>query len=183
VRSKYRFLSVPGGGLAVGLDVKLPSGDSENLLGTGAAAGTVSLIGSSSMGRLAPHFNVAFFGSGDSDIVDLSNEFQYRFGTEIIAVPTVTLSADIIGRSLISAGRLQLADRTRTFFTQAGVNGSITQPEYAASEGTLNLVSLALGGKFNVGGNFLINANLLVALTDVGVTARFTPVVGFDYTF
>ncbi len=183
VRTKYRFLSTPGGGLAAGLDVKLPTGDAENLLGAGAASVNVSLIGSSSIGRVAPHFNTAFLASGNSDVVTLANEFQYRFGTEIIAAPTVTLSADIIGRTLIDAGRLQLADRTRSYFNQAGVAGSVTQQEYAASEGTLNLVSLALGGKFNVGSNLLINANVLVALTDGGVTARFTPVVGFDYTF
>ena len=42
---------------------------------------------------------------------------------------------------------------------------------------------MALGGKFNVAGNLLINANVLVALNDAGVTARVTPVIGFDYSF
>ena len=37
IRSKYNFLKRSGGGLAAVLDVTLPTGDSDNLLGTGAA--------------------------------------------------------------------------------------------------------------------------------------------------
>jgi hypothetical protein len=45
------------------------------------------------------------------------------------------------------------------------------------------LLNLAVGGKFNLGGNFLLNANVLFALSDAGVIAKVTPVIGFDYTF
>jgi hypothetical protein len=55
--------------------------------------------------------------------------------------------------------------------------------ELTSREGSLNLTSLAVGGKFNVSGNLLVNANLLIALSSAGVTARVTPVVGFDYSF
>ena len=48
---------------------------------------------------------------------------------------------------------------------------------------SLNLFNAAFGGKFNVARNLLINASVLVALNSRGVTARFTPVVGFDYAF
>jgi hypothetical protein len=183
LRAKYRFLPAPGGGLAAGVDVRLPSGDESNLLGTGAAAATFTLIGSSPMGRLAPHFNIAFTGSGTSDLLDVPNEFTYKFGSEFVPGATVTLNADVIGRTLVDAGRLQLTPVTRTFRSNVGVPGSITLEEYQLTSGNLNLISLALGGKFNVGGNFLINANVLVPLNDAGVTAKVTPVIGFDYSF
>jgi hypothetical protein len=44
-------------------------------------------------------------------------------------------------------------------------------------------MNLAVGGKFNITGNLLINANVLLALTSTGVTAPVTPVIGFDYSF
>jgi hypothetical protein len=183
VRAKYRFLDTPGGGLAAGVDVRLPTGDANQLLGTGAAAATLALIGSTSRGNLAPHFNVAFTGAGHSDVVSVANELGYKVGTEFIATPQITWTADLIGRALLSTQRLTLSPTVHNFMSSTGVPGSATFDEYVAQNGTLNLVALALGGKFNVSGKLLINANVLVALTSAGVTARLTPVVGFDYSF
>jgi hypothetical protein len=183
VRGKYRFLSASGGGLAAGVDLRLPTGDADNLLGTGAVGATFSLIGSTSSSAFAPHFNVSYSASGDSDVVDIANELTYKFGSEFVVAPAVTLNADFLGRTLIDAGRLGLSDIRHAFTTQAGVPGSLTTSEYVARDGALNLSSLAVGGKFNVAGNLLINANVLIALSDSGVTARITPVFGFDYTF
>jgi hypothetical protein len=183
VRGKYRFFSGAGGGVAGGVDVRLPTGDSENLLGTGAAAVTFSLIASTTNGRFAPHFNVGYTASGESDVVTLADEFVYKFGSEFEAAPTVTLNADFLGRSLRDVTRLELTDVVHTYFNAAGTPGSTTFSEYVATGGTLNVMDLALGAKFNVAGNLLINANVLLALNDSGVRAKVTPVFGFDYTF
>lgn len=191
VRAKYRLATLPGGGLAAGVDVRLPSGDSDELLGTGAASATLVLIGSASRGRFGPHFNVGYAASDSSDVANLSNELNYKLGTEFAASPKLTLSADLIGRSLIDAGSLRLQSVVHNYRSDAGVAGSATLREYAPRvpsgggllDGALNLVSVAVGGKFNVKSNLLINANVLVALNKAGLTARFTPVLGFDYTF
>jgi hypothetical protein len=183
VRSKYRFFDAAGGGLAAGVDVRLPTGNDEDLLGTGAAAVAGTLIGSTTVGRWAPHFNVGFTKSGSGNIVNAPDEFGYRLGTEFIATPTVTLNTTLIGRTLIDAGRLQLTDTTWNFVNNLGVPGSTSFQEYTVRGDSLNLVSLAMGGKFNVAGNVLVSANVLVALSSAGVTARVTPVVGIDYSF
>ncbi len=183
LRTKYRFIDVEGGGLAAGVDLRLPTGNDEELLGTGAAAVTGTFIGSMTVGRLAPHVNVGFTRSGSGSVVNAPNEFGYRVGTEFAATPTLTLSGTLIGRTLIDAGRLQLTDTTWNFMNNQGVRGSTTFSEYTTRSGSLNLASLAVGGKYNVAGNFLVSANLLFALSSAGVTARVTPVVGIDYAF
>lgn len=183
VRTKYRFLDVPGGGLAAGVDLRLPTGDDEELLGTGAAAVSGTLIGSATIGRLAPHVNVGFTKSGAGDIVNTPDEFGYRFGTEFVVTPTVTLTGTFIGRTLIDAGRLRLSTTSWSFRDNRGVTGATTFDEYTARDGALHLATLAMGGKFNVAGNFLVSANLLVALSSAGVTSRVTPVFGVDYSF
>jgi hypothetical protein len=183
VRAKYRFASMNGGGLAAGIDLRLPTGDSENLLGTGAVGAAFTLIGSSTRGSFGPHFNVGFTTNGESDVITIPDEFNYRLGTEYVATPRVTLNADLLGRTLIDAGRLELTSVTHTYTNNAGVAGSTTFDEYVARSGSLNLLNLAVGGKFNLRGNFLLNANVLFALNDAGVIARVTPVIGFDYTF
>ena len=191
VRAKYRFASRAGGGLAAGVDLRLPSGDSDELLGTGAASATVVLIGSASRGRFGPHFNVGYAASGNSDVANLSNEFNYKVGTEFVASPRITLSGDLVGRSLIDAGSLRLQSVVHNYRSDTGVAGSTTLQEYAPRvasgggllDGALNLVSVAVGGKINVKNTLLINANVLVALNKAGLTARITPVIGFDFTF
>jgi len=183
LRAKYHFLETAGGGLAAGIDVRLPTGDSENLLGTGAAAATFTLIGSAPHGRLAPHFNVGFTGAGSSDIIEVPNEFAYKFGSEFAAAPRATFNVDFIGRTLVNAGRLQLTPTVHSYFNAVGTPGSLTTQEYQRNDSSLNLLTLALGGKFNVGGNLLINANILVPLTDAGIKANVTPVIGAEYTF
>jgi hypothetical protein len=183
LRAKYRFLKSPGGGMAAGVDIRLPSGDAENLLGTGATAATFTLVGSSARGQLSPHFNIGFTAAGSSDVITVPNEFAYKFGTEWAAAPTATFNFDFVGRTLINAGRLELVDTTHTYTNNVGVPGSITLQEYQLTDGALNLLTLALGGKFNVKGNFLINANILVPLTDAGISAKVTPVIGAEYTF
>jgi hypothetical protein len=97
--------------------------------------------------------------------------------------PRVTLAGDLLGRTLRDAGRLEFGDTTWNYLDAAGVQHTTTFHELTSKAGSLNLTTLAVGGKFNVAGNLLINANILVALSSAGVTARVTPVVGFDYSF
>jgi hypothetical protein len=184
LRAKYRFFSGQGGGVAAGFDVRLPTGDADNLLGTGATAVNALVIGSSTYGVWSPHFNLAYSASGTGDVVDVPDEFGFRLGTEFAASPRATLVADLIGRALIDAGRLKLDDTISTFTDAAGVPRATILREFVSyQEETLTLVQLGVGGKFNVTGNFLINANVLFALSSTGVSAPITPVIGFDYSF
>jgi hypothetical protein len=59
-RTKYRFLEEEHGGLAAGVDLRVPSGDKENLLGTGAVQTKLSLIGSDEFGIVSPHVNFGY---------------------------------------------------------------------------------------------------------------------------
>jgi len=187
LRTKYRFLSMKGGGLAAGVDFRLPTGDEQNLLGTGSTQATFTFIGSSAYGKFAPHYNLAYTASTEGNVDDnipaISDEFDYKFGTEFGVSPTITLSADFIGRTLIDSGRLQFGNNTYNYMSAAGVPGSITVNELNTTDKSLNLTSLVVGGKFNVAGNLLINANVLFSLGSRGVTAPVTPVIGAEYSF
>lgn len=183
VRTKYRFLDVPGGGLAAGVDLRLPTGDDTELLGTGATQVAFMLIGSNTRGRLSPHFNVGYTGSSSGDVVGIPDEFGYRVGTELLATPRVTLSADLIGRTLLDAGRLEFQDFEHDYIDPGGDPQTIVFNELSSTDNSLNLTTLAVGGKVNAAGNLLINANLLFSLGSRGLTAAVTPVIGVDYSF
>src|SRR4029077_17425066 len=46
VRTKYRFVGVAGGGMAAGVDLRLPTGDANELLGAGGTEAKLLLIAS-----------------------------------------------------------------------------------------------------------------------------------------
>ena len=57
--AKYRFLRQAQGGLAAGLEVRVPSGDTDQSRGLGTTRSLMSLIWSRG-GRIAPHANAGF---------------------------------------------------------------------------------------------------------------------------
>ena len=184
-RAKYRFLDLPGGGLAAGVDLRLPTGDDANLLGSGAAQTRVSFIASRTLNKFAPHVNVGytFSGTPSSPFFALADEFNYTAGAEIEATPRVTITGDLIGRSLRNSGRLQEQPRVFDYMSNTGTRGSVTKTEFAMQSGNLNLVLAAAGVKVNVAGNLLISANALFSLTQAGIRDTVTPAIGFDYAF
>ena len=86
LRAKYRFFNAAGGGLAAGVDLRLPTGDSEQLLGTGGAQLKVGLIGSMASGPFSPHVNVGYTFSRGTEATlltvspDVPDEFSYASG-------------------------------------------------------------------------------------------------------
>jgi hypothetical protein len=108
LRSKYNLAhaSETFVDLAVYNELKLPTGDANNLLGSGNTDVLAEIVASKQIGFIAPHVNVGYqvaLGHG----VDRSN-FRYIVGADARVIPEVTLGADIVGR-LDDAG-LHLVD-------------------------------------------------------------------------
>ena len=65
MRTKYNFLrTATNTWLSLGVDLRLPSGDAENLLGLGTTQGKFFLIASSDNERFSPHVNIGFTALG-----------------------------------------------------------------------------------------------------------------------
>jgi hypothetical protein len=67
LRTKYRFLDADqGGGIAAAIDLRLPTGDKEKLLGTGATRTKLLFIASGEFSHFSPHVNVGYtFSHGE----------------------------------------------------------------------------------------------------------------------
>jgi hypothetical protein len=185
LRAKYHLLRRSGGGLAVALDLRPPSGDADNLLGTGATQAKFLVIGSATSGRFSPHVNVGYTASGTSSnaLTNVTDEFNYAVGTEFAPSPRVTFTGDLLGRQLRDAGRLVEHARVFNWTTQAGATGSTTFSEFALESGSLNLTFGSVGAKYNPVQNLLISGNVLIPLTDRGIRSRPVPVIGAEYSF
>jgi len=204
VRTKYNFLRAASTWMSLGVDLRLPSGDSDNLLGLGTTQGKFFLIASSTNERISPHVNLGFTVSGEGkpetlyqfEPLGVSDEFNYAGGVEIVAHPKLTILADFIGRTLFDAGDLEL--ETKTFPFRAGAGSNATAPLQTSStnpvtgqpyeqlglrDGNLSLLLGTAGFKYNAGTNLLLNANNLFPLTDAGLRDRLTFAIGLDYAF
>jgi hypothetical protein len=193
-RAKFRLTSAKDFGLALAADVRLPTGDEKNLLGTGSTQAKLYLVGSGSLGKINPHANVGGTMSfGSSDIIgDLPNEFDYTVGFDASLHERVSLDADVIGRTLINANRLVNGDRTFKYFlyTQQGPPPpppseqlTTTRVESSIQTANQNLLLGAIGLKLNPFSNFILSGNVFVPLNNNGLRADITLSVGADYSF
>ena len=113
-------------------------------------------------------------GTGISE--DLPDVGTYSVGAAIEIHPRVTAAVDILGRYVIDSPRLQ-----RTDFH--ALNGTSVFPNITFTSGSFNELSAAAGLKINTFGRFLVTANLLVKLNDVGLRDKVSPLVGIEYAF
>ena len=189
LRTKYRVFDAAGGGLAAGVDLRLPTGNSEDLLGTGGEQLKLAFIGSMASGPFSPHVNLGYTFSrgGEASLLSVSSEipdeFSYAGGFDAAVSARTTISVDVTGRTLRKLGRLVPVARQFPFVTQAGVFGTAAFEEFARRPGDLSLVVGAAGVRFNPRGNFLISAQVLLPMTKAGLRDKVTPVIGVDYSF
>lgn len=191
VRTKYNFLKRNGGGLAGGVDLRLPTGDETNLLGIAGAQAKLYIAASSGFSRVSPHVNFGYTISGGSDAASASNSFliappdevNYAGGADIPLSLRTTVALDIVGRVLRGVGTLE---QVPTSFGSRG--GDPNKPinfyqEFALRPGDLHLPLGSAGFKVNPVGNMLLSVNFLFPLSQRGLTDNLTWLVGLDYSF
>ena len=138
LRAKYNFVRSEANALAASLDVRLPTGDKDDLLGSGATQTEVLFIASGEYGLFAPHASFGYtFSSGNvsdltSDVVldpslpgagaillqptpfdaSVPDEINYNFGFSAAPHPRLTLGFDFIGRTIRDVFRFEVGDRS-----------------------------------------------------------------------
>jgi hypothetical protein len=173
--------------LAAGLDVRLPSGDEENLLGSGAPGIRPFVALSGGFRALAPHANLAYQWNGKSVLAgdvregrkaDLPDQFAYAFGTDISVNPHLSLVFDVLGQRIINSPRLS------TFaFDAVGPFGTANLRDLSFSTSSFWTTAGALGVKANLAPRLLINFNLRFAMGSNGLTDRISPLIGAEWAF
>jgi hypothetical protein len=193
LRAKYRLWTRPGAAVAAAGELRLPTGDETELLGSGAAQGKVFGILSLATldGRFSPHVNVGYTFSHDvSDeavqpfVASPASEFNYAVGFDALIHPRVTVAADIWGRQLHDVGRVVEAPATFRFTTLTNPTPQTqTREGFATETGDLHIPLGSFAFKINLGKTLLLNGGLIFPLTDNGLHNRITSTIGVDFTF
>jgi hypothetical protein len=213
LRAKYNVYQTPTMAFAGALDLRLPSGDEDQLLGTGATQVQPFFIASGEFGRFSSHVNFGYtFSNGDTsedaadvddpvgsfgapaanvdeDPLDLSvpDEINYTFGVAVKAHSRVSVGFDVRGRTLRDVPRFSAQDTT--YLNRAAgtlpTTAFVATDELAVEEAKGNLTQVlgVVGGKVRLADTLLLNVTLLFSMSDAGLKPKPTPVFGFDYVF
>ena len=185
VRGKGTILKSEHAGIALGLEARLPTGQEENLLGSGSFGFKGFSAVSATFKTVTPHVNVGYQWSGRSVLAGdvttgvkgkLPDEVSYGIGADVGVEKRLSMAFDVLGRHSSGAPKL-----SRSTYTAAGSRE--TFQDIAFSVGSLDVFSGAFGLKANVVGNLLVTFNLQFKLNDAGVRAKVTPLLGVECGF
>ena len=192
IRVKGSVLDTPHAVVAVGADLRTPSGDAQNYLGAGATGVkpfTAVSFYTSEIGRMvvAPHFNLGYQVNGSSILSQdpltgqnhrLPDILSWAVGSEFAFARSATFVADFLSQRVMSAFRIESGSATGPGMSQP-VSGILL----SSGRESFNMNSFSIGTKAKVAGNLIATANLLIALDDNGLRERLVPLFGLSYTF
>src|SRR5581483_9699153 len=177
IRFKSTLTRGAGTALAAGVDVRVPTGDAMNLLGTGTTGVQPFIVWSQTLDKIAPHLNASYTWNGSSVLAgnpaagesgDFPDQVAYAAGADIGMNAHVTLVMDLLGRWTINSERL----RSETFHA---LDGKTTFPNISFGRDSFNTTSGAIGMKVNVVDRLLAQFNVLFTLDQRGLRDRVTP--------
>ena len=193
-------------GVALAVDVRTPTGNAREFLGSGSTGIRPFLI-ISGRRRFSPHVNLGFGWNSQSILAgnitgttvsedasdnttiqngpatkqNLPKQITYAAGADYGVTRRLTVSFDYLGQTLINAPGAFLSN----FTTQniAGGTGAITLPTITGGTNTLGLNSGAVGLKYNLFDKLLLTGNILFRLDNKGLQQNVTPLVALSYNF
>jgi len=184
VRVKGTVLKTAPAWLALGLDVRLPTGDAYNFLGSGALGLKPFIALSGRTKKLTPHVNVGYQWNDSSPLAGdifagtsghLPNELTYAVGFDAGITKKFSFAADVLGEEVFHAQGLRPITFTAANGTKFADN-AFARENHAITNG-------ALGFKVNPVSTLLVSFNVLVQMNDAGLRARVVPLVGLSYSF
>jgi hypothetical protein len=184
LRAKYAIGAPDSQAVAISTDIRLPTGDEENLLGTGTTSARFTFGGSKMLGDAA-----SLSGTGGYTVGGLTDEINFALGAEVGVLPSkqLTLTFDFIGQNLRDTitGLDSIVTEQRTIADVAnGFPPRAVDYRYAVwNRGSTTLMRAAVGAKYAFGGNWLLTGSALFRLNDNGFQAKVVPFIGLEHTW
>lgn len=198
-RIKWNFWEGEHAGIAAGMDVRFPTGDALNYLGSGAYGYKPFAI-FSYRARVSPHALVGFEWNTTSilagDVVagtkgSIPNDFVYTVGADAWVTKWLTGAFDIVGQRVFSTGTVSITPQQFLgncgSCTGSSATANVVAPSLATSTNqSYNITNASMGIKarpFPSISKLVFTVNLLVRLDDGGLRTKPAPLVGVGYTF
>ena len=208
VRTKYEIWKGENAGFAVGGDVRFPTGDSLNYLGSGAYGIKPFGALSYSFKRISTHLNGGYEWNGSSflagDIApsqttgtvapfkdNLPAQFFYSAGAEAGVLKRLSISFDYLGQYFFNATRIAPSTFTELpactdpapTSTCSNFSGTIVQDaDFRQFKGSYATSDAAVGLRLRPFGKLLLTANVVIKLNDAGLRSKLVPLLGISYS-
>jgi hypothetical protein len=181
IRGKGTVLKHGHFGLAGITDLRIPTGDEFNFLGSGAW-GVRPAIAASYEARFSPHGNIGYQWNGNSALANpyiaatsanqrqLPTSFFYSVGADLAATRKLTIATDFLSARVFDGLRLS---RVNPF----------GYPSVSPTQNSFTTSDASVGVKINPAGNFLVAVNVAIKLDHHGLRHEPIPLVGLGFTF
>ena len=162
-------------GAAILTDIRLPTGDAENFLGTGSASVRVLGIMAAQLGNFAPHLNAGYAAR----TAEIQNDaLLTTIGFDALVVPWATMAAELISEWQIGDSKITLPGPIEYVTPFHRVYPATSIPTKRQ-----DVMNLALGAKFAARGGMIIIVNGIVPIKKAGLQPNFIWTTGLEYTF
>jgi hypothetical protein len=171
VRAKYTVYSARRTGVAVAGEVRLPTGDADNLLGAGAMGLRLLAIGAVERGPLMLAGNAGFIRGGISDELNLGGSAAFALH------PRLSVTSELLVRTVRELRPLDLSSEPHPT-----IEGVQTVRLVGGDPGRTITAGIA-GFKWNPTGTIVVGGHLRWSVTSAGLTAPVTPSFAVEYGF
>jgi hypothetical protein len=172
---------------AIGGEVRLPSGDEDDLLGSGAWGVKSFAVMSFSYKRLSPHVNLGYQWNGESYLAGnvtqrikgtLPDRLALAAGVDVGLNERLTVAVDFLVDRVLDSPQLSI-----TSFRAEGPLGSGHFPDIAFTTRSYFVSNGAVGMKTRISEGVLANFNVRFKASGGGLSDHVTPMLGIEYTF
>jgi hypothetical protein len=183
--------------MAAGVNIRIPTGDSLNYLGSGAVG--VNFYGLIEYrARLAPHVKVGYQWNGNSQLVNLQlppstrlpGGLQYAAGADARIVHSLTLAVDLLGNQFDNTPSFALSTSPvcpQTSGACAAPLASSGLPSVFTTStnfnNTYSTANVSAGLKWSPFPHFLVYGNVMKQINNVGLRSDLVPLFGIAYNF
>jgi hypothetical protein len=205
-RLKGNIFSNQNLAIALGVDVRTPTGDARKFLGSGAT-GIKPFFAISGRHRFSPHLNLGYGWNGQSILAgnvtgttvtedasdnvivqngpavkhNLPRQLLYAIGADTGVTSRLTVSFDYLGQTLFDAPRAFLSSYTTANIP--GGTGALTLPTISGGVDNFGVNNAAVGLKYNLFNKLLLIGDVLFRLDNKGLRQDVTPLVALSYEF
>jgi hypothetical protein len=183
-------LAQNSGALAVSVDIRLPTGNADELIGLGATQVKPAVVWSVDAGRIGARARAEYTWSNGSltsmlaeDVADIDldvpDELGLGLGVDVDIARRTTVSVDVLGRRLTNIR--QFSTGTVTFASRGP--GPLPSAPFSADDALIagdprdvTQVTAVLGMRFDLGGGVTAHASALVATGSTGLRPQPTAV-------
>lgn len=172
--------------IAAGFDVRFPTGDAVNYLGSGAYG--YNLYGLFEYRRkVSPHFKMGYQWNSKSVLVtgptnteaSLPGGLQYDVGADYSVFRRLTLAADVLGSQFVNSP--SLVNSQLPFSPDLPTSGFPALDTVASTTTTYTTSNISAGAKFHLSRHWTLYGNVLVPLNNAGLRSDPVPLGGVSF--